>query len=481
MAWVKFHRRIGIRKALLLAVNTVLVVGFIIFVWIDYQHGLSQRLRDKEAELTEEAALVLPAVSVLRHHGDDAIQIYIDRTCAQMQDSVSPGHHISVKVGNRTYEAETHLQATPELSQAMRLAKDQPSHETSVSGRAILVGSHTQGDIEVFVSEFADHARQTARQRLIARVSAVVIIGVVLTLTVNLILIKLIIQPIDVLTRTVRTIGDGHLGSQSPRFFTAELDYLSTEVGEMSRSLGKAEHDRRAQMLKARAIQQNLLPARQTLKQAGVHHVYIPAEDVGGDFFDVKPIQQGCVAVCVGDVTGHGVPAAVGAAMLKTLFQNPASEMSDPAAVLEEVNQRFHDVSLEGDFATLFMAVIDRRTGSLVYASAGHEVGYLIRPDKRVIELSATGLPLGVDSHATYQAVRLDLEPLDKLVLLTDGLAESMSATGEQLGRGTLAQALVDDGCSAPSAIIEHLLKVAKEHRADQPQLDDITLAVIGV
>lgn len=461
--------------------NSVLVVGLITFVWIDYQRGLSERLRDKEAELTEEAALVLPAVSVLRHHGDDAIQDYIDRACAQMQDSVSPGHHISVKVGKTIYEAETHLQATAALSQAMRLAVDHPSHEASVNGRALLVGSYTQGDMEVLISEFADHTRQAARQRLITRVGAVVIIGVVLTLTINLILIRLIIQPIGVLTRTVRTIGGGHLGSKSPRFFTAELDYLSTEVGEMSRSLGKAEQDRRIQMHKARAIQQNLLPARDILRQAGIEHVYIPAEDVGGDFFDVKPIHQGCVTVCVGDVTGHGVPAAVGAAMLKTLFQNPASEMSDPAAVLEEVNQRFHDVSLEGDFATLFMAVIDRRAGSLLYASAGHEVGYLIRRDKRVIELSATGLPLGVDRYATYQAVHLDLEPSDKLVLLTDGLAESMSATGEQLGRSTLAQALLTDGCSTSSAIIEHLLKAAKEHRGDQPQLDDITLAVIGV
>lgn len=471
----------GIRKLLLLAVNSVLVVGFSVFVWLDYHRGLSERLRDKKAELSEEAALVLPAILVLRHHGNDALQDYVDRACAQVQESVSPGHHITVKVGDMVYEAKTHSHSTPALTEAMRLAVDDPSREASVDGREILVGRYSQDDVEVFISEFADHARQAARQRLIARVGALVTIGFILTLTVNLILIKLIIRPIGVLTRTLRTIGEGHLGSESPHFLTSELDYLSTEIGAMSRSLDKAECDRRGQMLKARAIQQNLLPARQTLKQAGVHHVYIPAEDVGGDFIDVKPIQQGCVTVYVGDVTGHGVPAAVGAAMLKTLFQNPASELSDPAAVLEEVNQRFHDVSLEGDFATLFMAVIDRRTGSLVYASAGHEVGYLLRPDKRVIELSATGLPLGVDPHATYQAVHLDLEPSDKLVLLTDGLAESMSATGEQLGRGTLAQALVDGGCSAPSAIIEHLLKAAKEHRGDQPQLDDITLAVIGM
>lgn len=461
--------------------NGVLVVGLLVFAFLDYQRGLRERLQEKEAGLSEEAALVLPAVAVLQHHGDDAVQDYIDRACAQMQQTISPGHHISVKAGNKTYEAQTHLNATLEVSESMRLATHSPETQGRINGRAVLVGSYAQGDIEVYISEFTDNVRQAARARLVSRVVAIVVIGLVLTLAVNMILLRVIIQPIAALTRTLRTIGEGHLSSASPRFMISELDFLSTEIGQMSRSLDEAARDRRAQMRKASAIQHNLMPGADDLEQAGVHHAYLPAEDVGGDFFEVKPLGDGQVVVCLGDVTGHGVPAALSAAMLKTLFQNPKADLTDPAEVLEEVNQRFYEVTLVGDFATLFMGVVDRNAGKLHYASAGHEVGFLIRKDADPVELCATGLLLGVDPKAIYQTVHLDILPGDKIVVLTDGLAETMSARGEQLGRHTLAEALSHAGGLAPAAIADKLLRMVVDHQGDQPQQDDITLAVLEV
>lgn len=101
-------RRVSIHAALLLAVNTVLLVGVVSLLIIDYQRGLDQRLRTKQTNLVEEASLVLPAVAALRHHGNQAVQDYIDRACAQMQDSLSPGHHIAVQVGEEVFQARTH-------------------------------------------------------------------------------------------------------------------------------------------------------------------------------------------------------------------------------------------------------------------------------------------------------------------------------------------------------------------------------------
>ena len=247
----------------------------------------------------------------------------------------------------------------------------------------------------------------------------------------------------------------------------------------MSRSLDSVDRDRRLQMQKARTIQQNLLPQSDQLKRAGVDHAYIPAEEVGGDFLEVKTLQDGRVVVCLGDVTGHGVPAAVSAAMLKVLFQEPIAKTTDPAAVLEKINQRFYEVTLDGDFATLFMCIVDRAAGKLTYASAGHEVGYLVRSENETIELPATGLLLGVDPDATYRSVHLGLQPTDKIVLLTDGLAEAMSANGDQLGRHTLLRAMKCAGRWAPAEIIARLKALGEEHRGDQVQFDDITLVAL--
>ena len=449
------------------------------YALIDYQRGLNDRLRDQELALSEEAALVLPAVIVLQHHGDDAVQDYIDRACAQTQQSVSPGHHIVVITGDKTYEAQTHPHSAPALDELMRRLILNPGERARIGGKEILVGHFVDGDVEVYISEFADNTRRAARERLLTRIIATAIIFLILTIIVNAILIRLIIQPIGTLTQAVRRIAGGHLGFAPPPFFTSELAFLSNEIGEMSRSLDSVDRDRRLQMQKARTIQQNLLPQSDQLKRAGVDHAYIPAEEVGGDFLEVKTLQDGRVVVCLGDVTGHGVPAAVSAAMLKVLFQEPIAKTTDPAAVLEKINQRFYEVTLDGDFATLFMCIVDRAAGKLTYASAGHEVGYLVRSENETIELPATGLLLGVDPDATYRSVHLGLQPTDKIVLLTDGLAESMSANGDQLGRHTLLRAMKCAGRWAPAEIIARLKALGEEHRGDQVQFDDITLVAL--
>ncbi len=167
--------------------------------------------------------------------------------------------------------------------------------------------------------------------------------------------------------------------------------------------------------------------------------------------------------------------------MLKTLLQYGDADAADPAAVLNQVNRRFHAVTLDGDFATMFMGVIDRHKGQLVYASAGHEIGYLLHPDGRIDELGSTGLLLGIDPDAACESARYDIQPGDVIVLMTDGLAETMSPDRKLLGREAIVSALTHRTDAPPRQLIDDLLQLAARHRADQPQLDDITLAVLKV
>jgi phosphoserine phosphatase RsbU/P len=476
------RKPISIRIKLLLAVNSVLISTMAVLLLIDYRQGLSERMQDKQVALSEEADVLLPAVIALRHHGLADVQAYIDLACAQMRDTTSPGHHIAVELDGEVLQARTHGRDSPAFLEAMRRGSASLDHQSRVGGQPILVGSRNNGGTHVYVSEFTTNVRRTARSRLFARAGGIALIGLAAAGIVNVVLLRLVTHPINRLVRTVRHIGKGEFGEAVERFGTAELDYLSTEVATMSHSLAEVDRHRRQQMAKAQAIQQNLLPRPEHLKSAGIYLTHRPAEDVGGDFFDVRAADDLRLVVCIGDVVGHGVPAAMSAGMLKTLFAHSSAKLCDPSAVLAEINRRFHAVTLEGDFATMLLAVVDRRKGQLVYASAGHEAGYVVRASREIHELKTTGMLLGIDPEALCDSAAVEIHPGDAVVLLTDGLVETLSPGGKILGRDILKEVLADHGPDGSAHhIAEALLRCAAEHRGGQPQYDDITVAVVRV
>jgi phosphoserine phosphatase RsbU/P len=476
------RKPISIRLKLLLAVNAVLISATAVLLLIDYQQGLSERMRNKQVALSEEADVLLPAIDALRHHGTIDVQAYIDRACARMRDATSPGHHIAVELGSESLQARTHSRDSPAFIEAMRRGAGSADHQAIVQGQPIIVGSRSEGETRVYVSEFTTNVRGAARSRLFARAGGISLIGLAAVGVVNFVLLRLVTHPINRLVSMVRRIGKGQFGESMERFGSAELDYLSTEIVTMSDSLAEADRHRRQQMAKARSIQQNLLPRPEQLKSAGIHLTHRPAEDVGGDYFDVKTVGDHCLVVCIGDVVGHGVPAAMSAGMLKTLFTHGSSQPCDPSVVLSEINRRFNAVTLEGDFATMLLAVIDRQEGRLTYASAGHEAGYLVRADREICELSTTGMLLGIDPEAQCDSVTVEINPGDTIVLLTDGLVETLSPSGKLLGREALREVLRDRHSNGSAHhVAEALLRRAAEHRCDQPQYDDITVAVVRV
>lgn len=476
------HRSWSLRFKLSVAVNVVLLGGMVVLVVLDFQHGLVERLDNKRVSMSEEAALVLSAVDALEHHGFQAVQDYIDRACAQMQDAASPGHHIAVRLDEHTFlQARTHDRASPAFAHGMQLASSAVDHQARVEGEPILVGSRRRDDLVIYVSEFTNNIRQAARAQLFARAGGIALVGIALTAMINLVLLRVVTRPIGRLAATVRRIGRGELGITPQRSTTTEFDDLAVEIGAMSRSLAKADEYRRRQMAKARQIQHHLMPRADHLQSVGIHHVHLPADDVGGDFFDVKIIDDHRVAIYMGDVTGHGVPAAMSAGMLKTLFEHGDAEIANPSAVLNQINRRFHAVTLDGDFATMFMGVIDRREGRLVYASAGHEIGYVLRQDGHIDELNTTGLLLGVDPEAACELAELEIAPGDTIVLLTDGLIETMSPQGKPLGRKAVTHELAEGKNESPHDLAARLVRLANIHRGDRPQLDDITLAILHV
>jgi hypothetical protein len=179
----------------------------------------------------------------------------------------------------------------------------------------------------------------------------------------------------------------------------------------------------------ARAVQQVLIP-EDIPKVPGyeIASIYEPFGEVGGDFFQILPLEKGSVLIAIGDVSGKGMPAAMTVALLVGTLRTLAVYVQSPGEILKEMNQRMIGRT-KGGFTTCLVLRADL-DGKMVIANAGH-----ISPYKNGSELALdNGLPLGLAESATYNEVILDLPPNEQMTLLTDGVVEARSKTGELFG-----------------------------------------------
>ena len=190
------------------------------------------------------------------------------------------------------------------------------------------------------------------------------------------------------------------------------------------------EHERAtAEFEAARDIQQRLVP-KSIPALAGCHieAAYLPAEEVGGDFYQILPRPDGGVVIAVGDVSGKGLKAAMTGVLAIGALRTLAFEGLDPAAILIRLNAELLRAANDG-FVTCFCAVLSS-CGTLRFANAGHLAPFC---NGREIDVPGT-LPLGIDPHAVYEDRTLMLQPTDRLTLLSDGVVEAQNATGELFG-----------------------------------------------
>jgi sigma-B regulation protein RsbU (phosphoserine phosphatase) len=147
--------------------------------------------------------------------------------------------------------------------------------------------------------------------------------------------------------------------------------------------------------------------------------------DVGGDVYDFLTLDDGRLAVVLGDVTGKGIQAAADMAMAKFSFRALARMHPEPEDFLAAVNEVVVDEIETGKFITMIYVLFDPESGAVASASAGHPAARLVSSDGRVGELGGRGLALGIDSDQEYEAARDELAPGTTVVLYTDGVIEA--------------------------------------------------------
>jgi phosphoserine phosphatase RsbU/P len=238
------------------------------------------------------------------------------------------------------------------------------------------------------------------------------------------------------------------------------------------------------EMEMARQIQLSILPQR-TPKINGLEIAsrYIPMNSVAGDFYDFILVDEKHVGILVADVSGHGLPAALIASMLKVALSAQSAQASDPARVLAGLNQSLCGKFIN-QFATAVYVFVDMEKSSISYAGAGHPPLLLWRTSSEsASEVLDNGLPLGLLPGGAYSASEIPIEVGDKVVLYTDGIPETRSPSEQEFGldlfKGFL-EANHDLGAErfADSFLAE--LSGWSEHPQGQEQEDDLTLMVIS-
>ncbi len=265
-----------------------------------------------------------------------------------------------------------------------------------------------------------------------------------------------------------------HLGSGR------EFVYTYDDVPPHVRRIAERERQR-VELETARNIQSSILPQLPAqLHGVEIAHSYLPATEVGGDFYDVLALEDGRLAVAVGDVAGHGVSSGLVMSMAKSALAVQVT--FDPAveAVLTRLNRMVYQSARRRLLSTLVYAVLDPRERELYYASAGHVFPYRVSPEGEVEPLQAESYPLGVRGAIDVRVRTSKLAPGDAIFLYSDGLVEATpEASDEPFGFERLEASLGRHAAKPPGEMRDAVLADVEAYTGEHPREDDLTVLVL--
>ena len=251
-------------------------------------------------------------------------------------------------------------------------------------------------------------------------------------------------------------------------------------VGKDVTELRKAA-EQTARLRVARSVQQRLFP-KSPPRSCGwdLAGAAFPADQTGGDFFDYIDLLDGRTALVIGDVSGHGIDAAIVMATTRAYIRSTALSHPDPGALLTRVNRVLVADLQQNQFVTTLIACIDCPSRSLTFASAGHIEGYVLDEAGTVkARLGSTGIPLGIfPDSATETALCPALKNGDVMVIFTDGVTEAEDGTGQPFGFERALGVVAAQRREPAAVIVDRLCHAVRDFSGPVPQADDITAVV---
>ncbi|MCE9589398.1 MAG: SpoIIE family protein phosphatase [Planctomycetes bacterium] len=328
-------------------------------------------------------------------------------------------------------------------------------------------------------NDFLAEVRHSRRRAL-----AVATVAVAAALVAGMLLAVWLARPILAVVEHARRVGGGDLDARLVRHDNREMLQLSTALNDMADGLKDRMRLRHALSL-AMEVQQSLLPTkRPVVKGVDVAARSKYCDETGGDYYDyldITGLGPHSLVIALGDVMGHGIAAAMLMATARGILRSHTRVQGSLSELLTHVNKLLVEDTGGRRFMTMFLGVVDTRTHTMRWASAGHDVPLLYDPAGGLtMAQEGGGLPLGVLDSETYEEQTFrGLRPGMVMVVGTDGLWESKNEAGEEFGKRRVSEALAAAAHLDAAAIDAAIYQALQAFCGARANDDDITYVVI--
>ena len=311
-------------------------------------------------------------------------------------------------------------------------------------------------------------------------IAGIFIVIVVLALAFS----RSVTRPLHILAEGARRLAQGQLDTQVEIKSRDEFGDMARVFNSMGPRL-EENYQLRKSLDLAMEVQQNLLPKSDPqvngLDIAGNSDY---CEETGGDYYDYFQVGEDKAGVVVGDVSGHGISAALLMTTARALLRQRTSMPGSIKAVISDVNRQLtEDTEASGHFMTLFYGEINRRENIFQWVRAGHDAAFLYDVDAgSMVELAGGGLPLGVSAETEYEQLKCQIKPGQIIAIGTDGIWETLNPQGKMFGKEKLLTIIQTHAGRSARDIIDAVTAALDDFRYPQKtRSDDITLMVIKV
>lgn len=299
------------------------------------------------------------------------------------------------------------------------------------------------------------------------------VISAVISLFLGYLLSQRLLTPIGHLSAGVEAIRQRAFEHRLPPGEKDELGELAATFNHVMEGLSELEV--------GRIVQESLLP-REEIK-VGEYRIFgktVTSTELGGDYFELETFPDGRVLILIGDVTGHGVPAALVMAMAKALVAARTFEgSSSPESILDLMHKVIYKTLKRKRLMTCFVALLDPENHKMTYSNAGQNFPYYLAAGKDPAFLDLPSMPLGSKKISNFTLACIDLHPGGKILFYTDGIVEQKSRTGEMIGYNRMIESVAPLLSDDPKDSYEKIFSWYKNTIGEEHQDDDVTIVLL--
>ncbi len=343
---------------------------------------------------------------------------------------------------------------------------------------------------------FPEDELMASSRRLTLTLAGMGGLGLVLLAGAVVLIARALTRPLLRLAVATRAVASGDFDAHLPAVaskdevgrLTEDFRSMQSSLREYIRNLTEttaAKERIQGELRVATQIQASLLPRIfppfPEHTEFDIYASMVPAKEVGGDFYDFFLLDDTRLCFLIADVSDKGVPAALYMMVVKTLLKTEGQRLGEPGRILAAVNRVLAADNENCMFATVFCAVLDYRSGEMLYANAGHNPPVLLDGGgPRFLRLEPAP-PLGAAPESRYETFRLRLRPGDALVLYTDGVTEARDPAERLYGEDRLLRTLASGPHECLRELVAHVGGDVSGHAHGAPQSDDITLLAVRI